>query len=742
MGASTHPTDASLNAPTLICPMKSSSLLKIFLPYTMLVAIGVAVFVSNYHPAVQTVIVDDRSASRDTETADTKTADTETMPAPPDSSAGHRDPVCRMTVNPAWGWSAKYRGEVYYFCLKRCRDQFADDPERFIADRCIVCEYERRSDTAVQPRGAPWTDYLGQTYYFCSGDHLEQFKIDPGGYFMHTMWGTPEWMYYCSIAFVLVVSFGLFEWLGRRWKGTASGQTAADIPLPAKFDASYTNPKRKRGQTSPTSLALRVGMVSGRERRTETKDRLDLMRIRPLKWLYTSRPVRFFCQAVFVAAFFGVIAAGLFGKQDSGLNIAPILTWTVWWGGLVVLIMFAGKAWCYVCPWDAVAGWMVKLRFWKKNDEGLGLDLKWPKAIRNILLATLLFVGLTWVELGFGVTMKPRGTAYLGIAMLLLAIVSAFLFERKSFCRYGCLVGRVSGLYALFSGIEVRARSTDVCRSCRTKECVRGSHDAYGCPTFVYPGGLQENTYCIQCGECIQACPEDNLAVNLRPWGSDLVALQKPRADEAYLALLMLSITAFHGLTMTPAWTELTGWLGRELAVIPLISFSAGMAALMAAPIAVYAVLVMVSYRFGAASLSRGERTLRYHDYFIRYAYALLPIALFYHLAHNLEHLLIEGPKVFKLALDPFGYGWDLFGAVDLSVPPLVSLDVLWILQIMLVLVGHVYSLWAAGRVSISIFADRKAALLSQLPMLLGMICFSVFSLWLLKQPMVMRTAM
>jgi hypothetical protein len=119
-----------------------------------------------------------------------------------------------------------------------------------------------------------------------------------------------------------------------------------------------------------------------------------------------------------------------------------------------------------------------------------------------------------------------------------------------------------------------------------------------------------------------------------------------------------------------------------------------------------------------------------------------LPIALFYHLAHNLEHLLIEGPKALKLALDPFGYGWNFFGAVDLSVPPLVSLDVLWILQIMLVLVGHVYSLWAAGRVSISIFGDRKAALLSQLPMLLGMICFSVFSLWLLKQPMVMRTAM
>jgi hypothetical protein len=66
---------------------------------------------------------------------------------------------------------------------------------------------------------------------------------------------------------------------------------------------------------------------------------------------------------------------------------------------------------------------------------------------------------------------------------------------------------------------------------------------------------------------------------------------------------------------------------------------------------------------------------------------------------------------------------------------------VLWILQILLVLVGHVYSLWAARRVSINIFADRKAAFRSQLPMLVGMICFSIFSLWLLKQPMEMRTS-
>ncbi len=667
-----------------------TSLLKIFLPYTMLLAIGTAVYVSNYHPAAETVVIEDQSAD----------GTVESMPEPAVDAGGvQRDPVCRMEVNPAWGWSARYKGQIYHFCLQRCRDEFTRDPEKYIADRCIVCEYEKLPETCVDRAAAPWTDYLGETYYFCGNAHLDRFKVDPGGYFMHTMWGTPEWMYYCSIALVLVVSFGLFEWIERRW---ASANT--DVP-----------PKEAR---------------------------LDLMRFHPLRWLYTSRPFRFFCQLAMVLAFFLIIAAGLFGKQDPGLNIAPILTWTVWWGGLVVVIMFAGKAWCYVCPWDAVAGWMEKLRFWRKNDEGLSLNLEWPRAIRNILLATLLFVGLTWIELGFEVTMKPRATAYLGIAMLLLAIVSAFLFQRKSFCRYGCLVGRVSGLYALFSGIEIRSRDEEVCQACRGKECIRGSREAYGCPTFVYPGGLQSNTYCIQCGECLQTCPKDNLAVNLRPWGSDLTVVSQPRTDEAYLALLMLSITAFHGLTMTPAWTELTDWLGQKLTIVPLISFSAGMTAIMLAPILIYGLLVMVSYRIGTASGAGAGRELRYHDYFIRYAYALLPIALFYHLAHNLEHLLIEGPKAFKLALDPFGWGWNSSMTADFSVPPLVSLDILWILQILLVLVGHVYSLWAAGRVSANIFGDRKAALLSQLPMLVGMICFSVFSLWLLKQPMVMRTAM
>ena len=56
-------------------------------------------------------------------------------------------------------------------------------------------------------------------------------------------------------------------------------------------------------------------------------------------------------------------------------------------------------------------------------------------------------------------------------------------------------------------------------------------------------------------------------------------------------------------------------------------------------------------------------------------------------------------------------------------------------------LVGHVYSLWIADRTARRLFPSGTTAFRSQIPMLIGMVLFSVFSLWLLKQPMEMRTS-
>jgi hypothetical protein len=313
-------------------------------------------------------------------------------------------------------------------------------------------------------------------------------------------------------------------------------------------------------------------------------------------------------------------------------------------------------------------------------------------------------------------------------------VMSVFIFERKAFCRYACPVGRIIGIYSLFAPAEVRADDPEVCRNCRTQSCYKGNDQGEACPTSLYIPAMRENTNCLNCMECVKSCESENVAVNIRPWGADFMANHRVRADEAALALLLLVLAAFHGLTMTGLWRTGLQRIESETGLSHTVTFSLVMFILMLVPCLIYAVLISFSYRLGKSD------AYSYRDYFIRYAYALLPIALFYHLAHNSEHLLMEGQKIVALGSDPFGWGWNLFGTAEWTLPPLVSLKTLWLIQVILVLMGHVYSLWAARGVAHRMFPSGRA-MSSQLPMLAIMILFSLMSLWLLKQPMEMRSS-
>lgn len=533
----------------------------------------------------------------------------------------------------------------------------------------------------------------GKTFYFCSTFCRDHFAEDPQSHDArtqapdsHTMRGIPTWMYQATVAIVIFLSFGLFELLA--WMGGKSSHERA----PPRFD-----------------LTALPGVRS------------------ILKW----PPLTFVLRAITAASFLLVIAAGLFGDQNPAMNIAPLLTWTVWWAGLIFIILFLGKAWCTVCPWDALATWLERLKCWGPRTEGAGLELRWPSAMRNIWPAVTLFLLLTWVELGMGVTLVPRATAWIALGMLALAIGSVFIFDRKAFCRYGCLVGRVSGLYALFSPIEVRSSDPTVCASCRTMDCYRGNDKGDGCPTFEFPRSMDTNTYCILCTECFKTCPHDNMSMRLRPWGADLIQKGKPRSDEAFLALILLSMTGFHGLTMTPSWAQANTALQSAWNISYWSSFSLLMTAMLVLPIALYASLIWASTVWSGPT---GFKTL-----FIHYAYAMLPIALFYHLAHNAEHFLMEGPKLIALISDPFGWGWNIFGTASWKAVPAITLEGLWWIQILFILIGHVYGLWISEKTTRRLIPNRRAAFFGQLPMLTAMVAFSVFSLWLLKQPMEMR---
>ncbi|HLE82292.1 MAG TPA: 4Fe-4S binding protein [Dehalococcoidia bacterium] len=467
--------------------------------------------------------------------------------------------------------------------------------------------------------------------------------------------------------------------------------------------------------------------------------KLDLLGNATLRALVRARPFQFLLRLPVVLLFLLIIFAGLFGTQAPDKNIAPVLTWTIWWASLMFFILFLGKIWCLVCPWNALAEWLQRFTLWGKKETTLSLNFRWPRKLRNIYLATGLFVGLSWLELGFGVTLSPMATAGLGLFILALTVVPALYYDRKPFCRYGCLVGQISGLYALFSPAELRARDREVCRTvCRTKDCLLGNERGYGCPINEYLGAMDLNTYCIVCSECVKTCPHDNVAFNLRPFAVDLVKSFRLRRDEAYLALTMLSLTIFHGITMPPPWGNFVMWLRDNLGMGDLgqvVAFSLGMAGILAVPVLLFLGVAWVSRRF-----ARLERPFR--DVFIGYTYALLPVALMYHTAHNLQHFLREGQKLIPLLSDPLGWGWDLFGTAAWNVAPLASLGSIQYAQVALVVLGHAFAVYVAYHIARRQSTIRAEATRSLAPILTIVLGFSLMNLWLLAQPMQMRSAM
>jgi uncharacterized protein len=43
-----------------------------------------------------------------------------------------KDPVCGMQVDEQGSPSSSYQGKTYYFCGQSCKDEFDEDPARFI----------------------------------------------------------------------------------------------------------------------------------------------------------------------------------------------------------------------------------------------------------------------------------------------------------------------------------------------------------------------------------------------------------------------------------------------------------------------------------------------------------------------------------------------------------------------------------------------------------------------------------
>ena len=464
--------------------------------------------------------------------------------------------------------------------------------------------------------------------------------------------------------------------------------------------------------------------------------RYNILRNRIIKRWVKSRKFQFTLRVPTVAAFILVILAGFFGSQDPSSNIATSLTWIFWWIVLIFTVMFLGRVFCASCPWLAISDWIQKLSLWGRKTRQFTLGLRWPTRFKTILIAAALFILLTWLELAIGVTKSPIQTAYLGLIILGLTLGSMLLFERNYFCRYGCPIGAIQGAYSLMSPVELKAESLEVCKNCKTKDCIRGNEKGYGCPTYTYVGSENSatSTSCILCSECVKTCPHDNVAFNFRPFLKDLTSSFTPSHAWALFAVVILALTSFHGLTMIPTWGLLISLTEPYLGYIG--SFTLWMFLFLGFLIGVVYFFVYL------ARLMSGTTLLNTRTLFTYFAISFLPIALFYHAAHNVAHFNMEFMGFIKALSDPFGYGWNLFGTANIQVAPITSMDYVWYMQAFLIILGHILAVYVSTKIAHRIYPTHSQAFRSQIPITTLMIFYTMFSLWLTAQPMVMRTSM
>jgi hypothetical protein len=378
------------------------------------------------------------------------------------------------------------------------------------------------------------------------------------------------------------------------------------------------------------------------------------------------------------------LATGFFGSRDPYRNFSMTAFWVVFVLGFAYLTALIGDLYAAINPWRTLAGAVD--RVWRGFSRG---RIPYPQGLGD-WPALALYMAFIWFEL-FSLG-RPSTLATLLLVYTLITLSGVWLFGAAAWFRHGEFFSLFLRLLALMAPIDYRPG-----------EALRWRRP--------FAGLLQER-------------PE--------------------RLSTVVFALAMLSSTAFDGLKVTQKWVFffwhnewLAAWLGKS----PIYAYATlrpwyvawDTLWLLASPFIYFGVYLLFVWL--ARALTRSTRPLR--ELALDFGFTLLPIALVYNVTHYFTLILTQGVKIVSLVSDPFGWGWNVFGTVQLwRAPILPDLGVVWHTQVALILLGHVASVVVAHAVALRVFATRREAVVSQLPMLCLMVLFTVAGLWILAQPL------
>lgn len=426
--------------------------------------------------------------------------------------------------------------------------------------------------------------------------------------------------------------------------------------------------------------------------------RLALPRLpsRALSWVVT---------AIGFAWWYGAIAAALFIGGETPLP--TVLFWIFIWAGVPIACAVFGNPWPSLSPFRSTFGLLERLARFLGLDR-LDLGLPYPSGLRRWPAVFLLFAGV-WSELVLPGATEPDVVAALLIGYTLIQLAGMTAFGRVAWLRNVELFEVMFGWFGRVGPVGRRVTDPNACAGC-SERC--------------------NPARCVDCPECAVAADPGERRPELRPWFAGLTEVRRGAWSDAAFIILALSGVTYDGLRETSLWAEVTNWVFpivyptidafRAILVVGTL----GLLALWIGFLAAFVVVAAVTRALSERARSRSGLGAVVGAY----AATLLPIAAGYMIAHYLT-LVLQG-----IAWLP-----DLVRNPILSVAPVLDVPsgVVWYLSVGAIVLGHIAAIALSHRIALRDAPGRPVR--AGIPLALLMIGYTVFSLWIIAQPIVLE---
>ena len=265
-----------------------------------------------------------------------------------------------------------------------------------------------------------------------------------------------------------------------------------------------------------------------------------------------------------------------------------------------------------------------------------------------------------------------------------------------------------------------------------------------GCELWLFQERKVGNMDCTFCLDCIQACPYDNVGIQLRALTSEFGRLQEwhsgvgtlvKRTDVAALVIVLVFAAFVNAFGMVAPVYALEQWLAALLGARsePLVLGMVFLVGLIAFPFA-----LVTFAAWSSRALVGGTEPLGLTV--TRYSFALVPIGFGMWLAHYGFHLFVgalTAVPVMQSFLADFGLPilgdprWELAGVVPNS----------WLvpLELLLLELGMLVSLTIGYRIAKEQQGTVSKAIRALLPWAVLIVALFFTGAWLMTQPMEMR---